>query len=81
MVDSFELPDDLLDLPCTADEEGRKLEHLDASERDKQHEVSFEAAARIQSAVTAYASEHELNRYDVEKQPRQDVRNPPALQE
>ncbi|MFI6881125.1 hypothetical protein ACIBL6_47545 [Streptomyces sp. NPDC050400] len=78
---AIELPDDLIELQRAADEEGRKLEHLDNGEREKQRKVWFDAAAKAQAAVTAYAEEQGLNRYDVEKQLRQDVRHPPAPQE
>lgn len=57
------------------------MEHLDADEREKQREVWFEAAARAQAAVTAWAFENDLNRYDVEKQLRQVARHPQPPQE
>ncbi|GAA1888572.1 hypothetical protein GCM10009837_08060 [Streptomyces durmitorensis] len=73
---AIELPDDLIALQQTADEEGRKLEHLDDGEREKQREAWFEAAAKAQAAVTAWARENELNRFDVEKALRQATRHP-----
>ncbi|MCQ4212585.1 hypothetical protein [Streptomyces longispororuber] len=78
---AIELPDDLIELQRSADDEGRKMEHLDDGEREKQREVWFEAAATAQAAVTAYAEEHDLNRFDVEKQLRQVTRHPQAPQE
>ncbi|WP_327653697.1 hypothetical protein [Streptomyces sp. NBC_00483] len=65
----------------SADDEGRKLEHLDDDEREKQREVWFEAAARAQDAVSMYAFKSDLNRFDVEKQLRQVTRNPPKQEE
>jgi len=61
---AIELPDDLIALQQAADDEGRKIEHLDDDERDKQRRVWFEAAAKAQAAVTAFA------------QLRQDTRHP-----
>lgn len=75
---AIELPDDLIALQQDADDEGRKIEHLDDGEREKQREVWFEAAAKAQAAVTAFAQENQLNRFDVEKQLRQDTRHPHA---
>lgn len=73
---AIELPDELIALQQTADDEGRKIEHLDDGEREKQRTLWFEAAAKAQAAVTAYAQENQLNRFDVEKQLRQDTRHP-----
>ncbi|MFJ9128914.1 hypothetical protein ACIRJS_32915 [Streptomyces sp. NPDC102340] len=74
---AIELPDDLIKLQREADDEGKKLEHLDDDEREKQREVWFEAAAKAQAAVTAYAQDNDLSRFDVEKQLRQVTRHPP----
>ncbi|MFJ8827707.1 hypothetical protein ACIREE_38975 [Streptomyces sp. NPDC102467] len=74
----MDLPDSLIALQQAADNEGRKLEHLDDDERTKQREAWFEAAATVTAAVTEYARENELNRYAVEKELRQTVRHPPA---
>lgn len=73
---AIELPDDLIALQQLADDEGRKIEHLDDDERTAQREVWFEAAAKAQAAVTAFAQDAGLNRFDVEKQLRQDTRHP-----
>ncbi|MFI7386390.1 hypothetical protein [Streptomyces sp. NPDC049813] len=70
----MDLPDDLIALQRTADDEGRKLGRLDDDERTKQREVWFEAAAKTQDAVEAYAQDAGLNRFDVEKQLRQFTR-------
>ncbi|MGD6742997.1 hypothetical protein ACOKM3_14265 [Streptomyces sp. BH106] len=78
---AIELPDDLIKLQRAADDEGKKLEHLDDGEREKQREVWFEAAARAQAAVTAYAEGQGLSRFDVEKQLRQVTRHPQSSQE
>ncbi|MFZ3573274.1 hypothetical protein ACOKM5_40730 [Streptomyces sp. BH097] len=72
----MELPDDLIELQRAADDEGRKLEHLDNDEREKQREVWFEAVAMAQAAVVKFAQDNDLNRYDVEKQLRQVTRHP-----
>jgi hypothetical protein len=74
---AIELPDDLIKLQRAADDEGKKLEHLDDDERDKQREVWFEAAAKAQAAVTKFAQDNDLSRFDVEKQLRQVTRHPP----
>ncbi|MFZ3555076.1 MULTISPECIES: hypothetical protein [unclassified Streptomyces] len=78
---AIELPDDLIRLQRAADDEGKKLEHLDADEREKQREVWFEAAATAQAAATEFAQENDLNRHDVEKQLRQVTRQPQSPQE
>ncbi|MHC5259888.1 hypothetical protein ACYSUO_18580 [Streptomyces sp. UC4497] len=78
---AIELPDDLIKLQRAADDEGKKLEHLDDDDREKQREVWFEAAAKAQAAVTVYAQEAGLNRFDVEKQLRQITRHPPKAEE
>ncbi|MFI6875683.1 hypothetical protein ACIBL6_19820 [Streptomyces sp. NPDC050400] len=75
---AIELPDDLIELQRVADDEGRKMEHLDVSDREKQREVWFEAAAKAQAAVAAFADAQGLNRFDVEKQLRQVTRHPHA---
>lgn len=77
----MEIPDDLIELQRAADELGRQLEHLDNEERAAQREKWFEAAGVVQAAVTAYAAEHDLNRYEVEKKLRQIVRHPPKPEE
>ncbi|MGP3775414.1 hypothetical protein ACTWJ8_31800 [Streptomyces sp. SDT5-1] len=41
----------------------------------------FEAAAKAQAAVTKFAQDNDLNRYDVEKQLRQVTRHPQPPQE
>ncbi|MFJ8828260.1 hypothetical protein ACIREE_41905 [Streptomyces sp. NPDC102467] len=74
----MDLPDRLIELQRAADDEGRKLEHLDDDERRTQREVWFEAAAVVTAAVTEYARENELNRFAVEKALRQTVRHPPV---
>ena len=78
---AIELPDDLIELQRAADGEGKKLEHLDDSEREEQRLVWFEATAKVDAAVAKYAHEHELNRHDVEKQLRQTARRPPQTEE
>ncbi|WP_338704294.1 hypothetical protein V2W30_40985 (plasmid) [Streptomyces sp. Q6] len=77
----MDLPDSLIELQRAADDEGKKLEHLDGEDREKQREVWFEAAARAQAAVTAHAQEHDLNQFDAEKALRQVTRHPPQAQE
>ncbi|MGY0023731.1 hypothetical protein ACVHNB_32775 [Streptomyces sp. YJ-C3] len=77
----MDLPDRLIELQRAADDEGRKIEHLDDEQRSKQREVWFEAAAKVDAAVTEYARENELNRYAVEKELRQTVRHPPKPEE
>ncbi|MFJ8931578.1 hypothetical protein ACIRLA_33845 [Streptomyces sp. NPDC102364] len=73
---AIELTDDLIKLQREADDEGKKLEHLDNDEREKQREVWFEAAAKAQAAVTKFVQDNDFNRYGVEKQLRQVPRHP-----
>ncbi|MFI8872525.1 hypothetical protein [Streptomyces sp. NPDC055243] len=73
---AIELPDDLIALQQTADDEGRKIEHLDNEEKVSQRAVWFEAAAKAQAAANAFAKDAGLNRFDVEKQLRQATRHP-----
>ncbi|MET9494426.1 hypothetical protein [Streptomyces sp. NPDC006552] len=72
----MDLPEDLIELQRAADHEGRKVGRLDDDERTKQRDVWFEAAARTEAAVTAYAQDAGLNRFDVQKQLRQCTRRP-----
>ncbi|SCD28147.1 hypothetical protein GA0115257_121912 [Streptomyces sp. LcepLS] len=72
-----ELPEDLITLQQAADEEGRRIEHLDGEEQNAQRRVWFNAAAEVHMAVTDWAREQGLNRYDVEKELRQRVRHVP----
>ncbi|MGN5381028.1 hypothetical protein ACQ4WX_39400 [Streptomyces lasalocidi] len=70
-----ELPDTLIALQETADNEHRKLQQLNEfEERTHQRLVWFEAAHAAQSAVTQYARTKRLNRYEVEKELRRIVR-------
>ncbi|MHC5260849.1 hypothetical protein ACYSUO_23450 [Streptomyces sp. UC4497] len=78
---AIELPDDLIKLQREADEEGKKLEHLDSDELTAQRERWFDKVAEAQAAVTAYAKDNGLNRYDVDKQLRQVTRHPQPPQE
>ncbi|MER5945285.1 hypothetical protein ABT127_04420 [Streptomyces sp. NPDC001904] len=73
----MDLPDNLIELQRAADEEGRKIEHLDDGDRERQRNLWFEAAARVQEAVTRYAEENGLDPFGVEKQLRQTARHPP----
>jgi hypothetical protein len=69
------LPDTLIELQQTADNEHRKLQQLNVyEERKQQRLVWFEAARATQSAVTQYARTKRLNRYEVEKELRRIVR-------
>ncbi|WP_353942352.1 hypothetical protein ABII15_12340 [Streptomyces sp. HUAS MG91] len=77
----MDLPDSLTDLQRAADEEGRKIEHLDDGERERQRSVWFDAAARVQEAVTRYAEENGLDPHDVEKRLRQAARHLPQSEE
>ncbi|MFJ4711923.1 hypothetical protein [Streptomyces sp. NPDC088785] len=76
----MDLPDNLIELQRTADEEGRKIEHLDDGDRERQRSIWFDAAARVQEAVTRYAEENGLDSYDVEKRLRQVTRHPPRAE-
>ncbi|WP_394425472.1 hypothetical protein [Streptomyces sp. SGAir0957] len=42
----MDLPESLIELQRTADDEGRKIEHLDNGEREQQRSIWFDAAAR-----------------------------------
>lgn len=72
----MDLPDYLIRLQRSADEEGRKLEHLDDEERDAQRRVWFTAAAEAHAAVADWALDHDLDHFDVEKALRQQARHP-----
>ncbi|MET7518042.1 hypothetical protein ABZS88_32120 [Streptomyces sp. NPDC005480] len=72
----MDLPEELIRMQHDADDKGRTLEHLDDVERQAQREAWFEAAAKVEAAVTAYAQEQGLNRHDVEKTLRQAARRP-----
>lgn len=78
---AIELPDDLIKLQRAADDEGKKLEHLDGDELTAQRELWFDRVAEAQAAVTAYAKDNDLSRFDVEKQLRQITRHPPKPEE
>ncbi|MFI9780664.1 hypothetical protein ACIHCV_39375 [Streptomyces sp. NPDC051956] len=72
----MDLPEEMIRLQHDADDKGRTLEHLDDAERRAQREAWFEAAAKVEAAVTAYAQEQGLNRHDVAKTLRQAARRP-----
>ncbi|MGW6144182.1 hypothetical protein ACWFRM_29355 [Streptomyces sp. NPDC055144] len=72
----MDLPEELIRMQHDADDKGRTLEHLDDGERQAQRDAWFEAAAKVEAAVTAYAQEQGLNRHDVEKTLRQAARRP-----
>ncbi|MFD3478456.1 MULTISPECIES: hypothetical protein [unclassified Streptomyces] len=72
----MDLPEELIRLQHDADDKGRTLEHLDDVERQAQRDAWFEAAAKVEAAVTAYAQEQGLNRHDVAKALRQAARRP-----
>nr|WP_202501290.1 hypothetical protein [Streptomyces sp. SID5785] len=71
----------MIALQRAADDAGRRIEHLDDSERPAQRESWFRAAAAVQAAVTAYADAHGLDHFEVEKQLRQTVRHLPRREE
>ncbi|WP_420031852.1 hypothetical protein ACN2WE_02905 [Streptomyces sp. cg28] len=73
----MELPEELIALQRAADDEGRKIEHLDDGEREQQRAVWFDAAARAQEAVTEYAAAEGLDHHEVEKELRQVARHTP----
>lgn len=72
----MDLPEELIRMQHDADDKGRTLEHLDEGERQAQQEAWFEAAAKVEAAVTAFAQEQSLNRHDVQKTLRQAARLP-----
>ncbi|MFD5026977.1 hypothetical protein [Streptomyces sp. NPDC058373] len=74
----MEIPDDLIALQRAADDEGRRLSELtDNDEREAQRRAWYDAGARVQAAVTEWAKANGKNRFDVEKQVRATVRQPP----
>lgn len=73
---AIDLPDDLVKLQQSADEEGQRMAGLDGEDLDQQRRRWFAAAAEVQGAVTDWAREQGLNRYDVEKDLRRTVRHP-----
>ncbi|WP_436736960.1 hypothetical protein [Streptomyces sp. BBFR102] len=74
----MELPDYLIRLQRSADDEGRRLERLDEDERDAQRRVHFNAAAEVEVAVRDFAASAGLDRHTVEKELRQRARHPRA---
>ena len=75
----MDIPDTLIDLQRAADAEWARLAELtDHDEREAPRLVWFEAGARAQAALTAWAREPEKNRYKVEKAVREAVRHPEA---
>ncbi|MFE9247730.1 hypothetical protein [Streptomyces sp. NPDC007088] len=71
----MDLPEYLITLQKSADDEGRRLEHLEGEELQRQRRVWFNASAEVQLAVTDWAKDQGLNRHDVEKELRQQVRH------
>ncbi|MFD3495874.1 hypothetical protein ACFWWB_35845 [Streptomyces sp. NPDC058690] len=72
-----DLPADLIRLQQEADNEQRKLADFDDDDgRAAQRKKWFDAAAVAQAAVSKYAEEQGLNRFEVEKKLQQAVRHP-----
>lgn len=71
------VPQELVALQQAADAAHHKLQLLsDHHERHLQRQVWLAAAEVVQTAVARYARTKRLNRYEVEKRPRQVVRHP-----
>lgn len=51
------------------------MEHFEGEELQQQRRLWFNASAEVQLAVTDWARDQGLNRYDVEKELRQHVRH------
>ncbi|WP_327675248.1 MULTISPECIES: hypothetical protein [unclassified Streptomyces] len=77
----MELPDDLIKLQRAADDEGKKLEHLDGDVVTAQRELWFDKVAEAQAAVAAYAKDNGLKGFDAEKRLRQVTRHLPKPEE
>ncbi|MFE7498311.1 hypothetical protein ACFU6O_04325, partial [Streptomyces albidoflavus] len=77
-IPRVELPDYLIRLQRAADDEGRRLEHLDEDERDAARRLYFNAAAEVDVAVRDFAATAGLDRHTVEKELRQQARQPPT---
>ncbi|MDW6066407.1 hypothetical protein SAZ11_62465 [Streptomyces sp. FXJ1.4098] len=73
------LPAELVALQRAADSERSRLESLDDNEERRRQRLEwYEAAAEVQEAVTQYAHDNHLNRFDVGQRLRQIVRTPPT---
>ncbi|MFI7315131.1 hypothetical protein [Streptomyces hygroscopicus] len=72
----MDIPDRLIELQKTADDEHAKLAGLLGEEREAQWKRWHEAAVEIQAAVTAHAQENGLNRFETEAAVKKAVRHP-----
>ncbi|NUS88868.1 MAG: hypothetical protein HOY75_40770 [Streptomyces sp.] len=76
MIQRVDIPDRLITLQQTADDERAKLTGLDGDEREAQWKRWYEAAVEIQAAVTAHAQETDTPRGRIEAAVKQAVRHP-----
>ncbi|MGO4758223.1 hypothetical protein AB4212_58090 [Streptomyces sp. 2MCAF27] len=76
MIQRVDIPDRLITLQQTADDERAKLTGLDDDEREAQWKRWYEAAVEIQAAVTAHAQETGTPRGRIEAAVKQVVRHP-----
>ncbi|WP_063735635.1 hypothetical protein [Streptomyces sp. RTd22] len=72
----MDIPDRLIALQQTADDERAKLTGLDGDEHSAQWRRWFDAAATVQAAVTDHAREAGLSRSELEAAVKRAVRHP-----
>ncbi|MEU6597887.1 hypothetical protein [Streptomyces flaveolus] len=71
----MDLPDDLIALERTAEEQRAKLGGLDGEEYEEQRQAWREAAVAAQAAITDHATASGQSRYDVEMAVKRAVRH------
>lgn len=72
----MDIPDRLIELQQTADDERAKLTRLDGPEHKAQWKRWFDAAATVQAAVTEHAKDAGLSRSELEAEVKRAVRHP-----
>ncbi len=70
-----EVPDELITLERSAEEERAKLAGLTGDEYDTQWRRWREASQTVQAAITAHAEAAEANRYELEQAVKKAVRH------
>ncbi|MET9904725.1 hypothetical protein [Streptomyces sp. NPDC006446] len=63
----MDIPDELISLERTAEQERARVAGLAGEEYDAQWKAWREASAAVQAAITAHAAESGESRYDVEQ--------------
>ncbi|GAA2733475.1 hypothetical protein [Streptomyces nogalater] len=73
---AHEIPDELINLERSAEQERTRLAGLTGDEYDAQLRRWREASAAFQAAVTEHAASAETSRYEVEQAVKKAVRHP-----